>query len=341
LGLLRITLGRSSYDDWNYGGREIGKISSAFLIIISSVFIQPSSSDMVGLNNETLGEVYPEGFGGGSAGIQRTINSRKITRIIAGTYIIDATISIPSNRTIIMNKGVYLRAKTNLNAPIFTNSDKAGGNTNIYIKGGKLCGNKDNQSAESITIYFKKVSNLKLESVWVDSSSASYNTPTQSGAVLLEECHSVKLVNCSVTNTKTRGDGLYVGGGDNISVTGGNYSNNGSSGIDFTYSDYGSVTGAKVVNNTYSGISINAQYGLVKNNYVRGNKWGINIGHSTISGSHTIVTGNTVFKNTESGIQTQEGVTTDVKVIGNNSHDNVLHNYYLPATTTRSLDLKK
>jgi parallel beta-helix repeat protein len=116
----------------------------------------------------------------GATNAQVTINSAinalptdggKIN-LIEGTYIVNNSIIIPSNVELELSTGATIKIKDNHNSNIkvIVNSDTTDGNSNIKISGGRLFGNKQNNSDDDdyYGIYFEKVSSSEVIGVVID-----------------------------------------------------------------------------------------------------------------------------------------------------------------------------
>jgi hypothetical protein len=269
--------------------------------------------------------------------IQAALNANKYVVVpygAAGIYKVGTTIKVPSGTTLHIEKGVTIKAANGLNAPVITNYDEIGGNSDIIIFGyGVLDGNKSNQSIATATLRLTNVTDSVLRDLYVKD---ARNNPVGSdmGVIDLRTCSRIDLNNCDVTGGIM--EGLYAFGCEKIRVNGGAYHNNSDSGIDLTKSPDSQIIGTRALNNGASGISINSQYCIVSACISDSNLWGINIGHSTSSdssGTGTVVSGNISTNNTYNGIQTQAGYTTGVVIGKNHCYGNLYSDYSFPDGT--------
>lgn len=88
-----------------------------------------------------------------------------------GTFIIDGSISMGSNQTLIgSGSGTIIKIKDSFNSGIYmiTNSDQVSGNTNILISNLKLDGNRSNQTTGTMyAIEWEKVTESMVKNCWI------------------------------------------------------------------------------------------------------------------------------------------------------------------------------
>jgi len=263
-----------------------------------------------------------DGLTDASAGIQSAINASPITYVPAGTYIINQKILIPSNHTLIFEDGAKFKSKNGLNDWMMTNSDHTGGNTNIHIIGGEFDGNKANQTPFLALLYFDNLTDGNFEKMHIHDAKGHPVVDDFNGALTFANSSFIAVDGCKSENNN--GTAFIIMSSDHINVKGGFYSNNGCTGVGWYDSPYCSAIGVTAENNvTASGISANGFYSTVVGNYVSGNKYNINVGHTTPTNqyaSYSTVTGNTSV-NGDYGINLQTGQ-VGVILSGNTVHGN-------------------
>ena len=294
---------------------------------------------------------YPEWWGDTSAAIISALNSSSIVKV-SKDYSVLSTILIPSNRSIIFEEGAALTAKTNLNTPILQNLDIVGGNTDIYVTGGVFDGNSANQTTSSALILFKFVTGGKLDQVKCSDALATFDGDSYAN-IWIEESHNIDVINCE-SHDSVNGGGLTITvDSSEIQVLGGEFNNNGDSGVTTWASDRITVSGVVVEGSVGSCISLNSTNSIVSNCIVSGSTLqnGITVGHDTADGnaSGSVVTGcvssgnglvgiyaggnttenitivgNRCFDNTDTGIQVSGGLSGSHVVTGNNVADNIV-----------------
>ena len=99
--------------------------------------------------------------------------------IPAGHYMLSAPLLIPSNFTLVADKGAYLELKKSSNQYLLRNKDIVNGNENIKVFGGKWNGNawtqtrtirdKVENSDFCFGFFFYKVKNLEVGKLQIDS----------------------------------------------------------------------------------------------------------------------------------------------------------------------------
>ncbi|MEO5691358.1 MAG: NosD domain-containing protein [Candidatus Saccharimonadales bacterium] len=197
--------------------------------------------------------------------------------LMEGTYIIDGSISLPSNVTLAgAGSATILKLKNAFNntSGLIVNSDTTNGNDHITVKNLQLNGNKANQASGSANgILFTKVgggavtSGAHISDIWVESF-------TDSGIVLTTSSRSAI---SNVSSQYNSNNGITLGGTTFSSVVNSILSDNngsGSAGLIISATGYGNVvTGNVMNNNTTSGFIIS---GSSYNNTVSGNSMASN-----------------------------------------------------------------
>jgi hypothetical protein len=158
------------------------------------------------------------------------------------TWLISASLTIPSNRELYFGVGSTIKLKDNAGnpaggRPLLTNNDWTNGNINIRIYGVNINGNKANNIANSASgIIFEGVRGFTIRDFWI------YDIPDRGGL--------------------TEGDGLYfckdAGGHHNDygTVHGGRIDNCMRNGISIIDMRFSSFQGMKGIGNIYSFIDI-------------------------------------------------------------------------------------
>ncbi|WP_106593365.1 glycosyl hydrolase family 28-related protein [Dyadobacter jiangsuensis] len=150
--------------------------------------------------------------------------------IPAGHYLLSAPLLIPSNFTLVADKGAYLELKKSSNQYLLRNKDIVNGNENIKVFGGKWNGNawtqtrtirdKVDNSDFCFGFFFYKVKNLEVGKLQIDS--------TRSWGIAYMECDSVYIHDIRFQQNPFRdarftsalnhnGDGV-TGGGNNVLI---------------------------------------------------------------------------------------------------------------------------
>jgi len=192
--------------------------------------------------------------------------------------------------------------------------------TNITIKGGVFDGNKDEQTADYATLEFINLSDSRFEGVQVIGNRQAVYLE---GAFDCLQCTKTVFQDCNVSQAGQ--EGLFLRFGSNNQVIGGDYSNNGSSGVSMAGEARDLFQRIRATDNFGSNLSINGPYARVLDNYLAHSlvQSGVAIGHPgtllerPLSAANSVVTGNTVKDNVNAGIVVQGEETTDVLVSNN------------------------
>jgi len=106
--------------------------------------------------------------------IQAAIDLYSVVAILKpGTYVISDTITIQSNRKLILANGVVLKLANGTSKVMFENSDTVSGNVNIELCGGKYDGNNANQTRNDAGGYigtllrFNNIIGFKLSDITI------------------------------------------------------------------------------------------------------------------------------------------------------------------------------
>lgn len=292
---------------WDATTKEVKKVAKTDLTIYSNI------KDFGAIGDSTTNA---------SASIQNAINASGTTFIPKGTYLINTTVLIPSNHTLLFEEGAIFKSSNGLNKHMIRNADTLGGNVNISIKGGNFNGNKAGQTDSLAVIYFANLRNSKIENATIYNGNGKTIDDGYNGALTFSNSHNIDVIN--TTSRNNTGTAFIIMASSYINVRGGNYSNNGCTGVGWYFSPYCSAVGVTATNNpTASGISANGLYSTVVGNYTSGNKYNINVGHTIPSqhyASYSTITGNTSV-NGDYGINAQAGQ-VGLTISGNNLNGN-------------------
>lgn len=111
----------------------------------------------------------PTGQRGSSKALQDALEVGKRVIIPAGTFLINQSIRIPSNRSIELERFATLKRSTNINSMFLNDSNGTRGgysaNTNIHISGGTIDLNGDELPSRCTAIGFGHCSNISVKNV--------------------------------------------------------------------------------------------------------------------------------------------------------------------------------
>lgn len=217
-------------------------------------------------------------------------NTIKHPNTASSTYLVNDTMLIGSNTTLLFDVGVKLKLATGINKTMVENADVS--NTDITIINGIFDVDEANQTTQQHCIRFDNVDNCYFERVDV--------RPTHfvSGPVAswhFEDCDNNTFKDCILN--ASAGEGLLLIGADN-KVLGGDYSDNGNgSGIQAS-GDNLFIDGVTAKNNSGSPISVHGENVKVTNNTIVGGGIvgtnGINMGHAGDPVTNAVISGNTI-----------------------------------------------
>ena len=267
-----------------------------------------------------------------TAAIQAALNSTASSlEFPAGYTFITSGNTIGSNKTLIVNGTVLLKAASPAGTKMFANSDQVGGNTGIRIIGnGTLNGNKANQSGTTNAVWHTLVDieNCDYFEFAVAKITGNYfpiATPSDktTGAVYVRNSDYVQVhdslatdygreafwcENCDYTKMFNL---RAIGGADSWSgmQQSGDYCNSGNW--------YAEAAGA-------SGASFDCQYSVLTNVVIKDNLFfnGLNCGHSGIPASNSVISGVTVDGAAQNGINIGAN-TVDLSLSGFNINTTV------------------
>jgi len=140
-------------------------------IVIQPSYVIFKRGDVILAKNGETGQIEFSGTDASSV-IQSAIDALgtqggKIF-IKKGKYEISSSIKLAS-KIILEGEGktALLRLKAGVNAPVLTNLDYVNGNSDIAIRSNFVDGNKEEQTAQTSTIYLDNVKNCLLSELWV------------------------------------------------------------------------------------------------------------------------------------------------------------------------------
>ncbi len=250
--------------------------------------------------------------------------------LLAGTYTLDASISVPNN-TALTGVGnatlITIPNALNINFSAIVNTDTTTG-TGVAIRDLRLDGNKANQSGAigMAGIDFNNMGGgsgssarqgAVIERVKADKWYWGNTTNCQAGiGICLRNSSNNKLT--SNTATANSSYGISFSSGSYNSVTASSVQGN-FTGMLITSSTYNTFTANTVEGNSAAGISldVNSNNNSVVGNTVQANSAGL----SLFTASSNTVTGNTVQTNSTSGISLDTNANNNT-VSGNNVHNN-------------------
>lgn len=154
--------------------------------------------------------------GGGAndtAAVQNAIDNNAVIVIPSGTWDINP-ITVPSNRTIVVEGILRFRAGQANDAVMISNTDAVGGNTNIVITGpGELNGNKANQTNDRqglVKLTNCTNSEVSVKKIGGNKYAASNPTLAGVGCVVLIDCEDSRVQKVDLVEWQR--EGIYVDG---------------------------------------------------------------------------------------------------------------------------------
>jgi hypothetical protein len=297
-------------------------------------------ADEIGIlsNDEIYVESYPKQTGeqADSDRIQRAINDSvgKKLKFKKTTYILDKTVTIPSNIEIDFNGCTFLRKAGTMPFDMLVNSDTVNGNTNIVLKNLLIDGNKDVDSLVASTVSHRfsglklvKVTNSKLENITV---TRTVNAEDQGDVEANRPAAGIYFVNCTDIDCKNINGynndrtAIFVNK-SRVRIDGSLTYDNLGSGISSKGADESEYHNITSYNNGYSNISVNGLRSKVSNVLTYGSGYsGLNIGHNGAPADDTIVVNVHAYDNIYEGL-TIAG-SARVQVTGIEVHGNQRNN---------------
>ncbi len=298
-----------------------------------------------------------------------TAASGKKVVLLAGTYTIDASISVPNNTTLTgvgSNTLITIQNTFNTSIDAITNTTTGGNGTGIVIQNLRLDGNTTNQSSGTMRgIYLNGVGSgntgtavqgAKLTDLWVNNwrtSNMSLNSTANSyvSDISMKNAVSGSVVSLmidgtSINNTFT--DNEILGGTHGIYIVTSTSSNNtftsnivdstNNKGI-YVSSGYNNFTGNTVRNVNGDGFFLEtatASNNNITGNTIQSNNEGI---HTTGNASQNLISGNNIVSNSVYGIEINGGSANIVSSNkfhsnGGNTTNNAI---YIPNSSSNSI----
>ncbi len=238
--------------------------------------------------------------------------------LMEGTYIVDGSITLPNNITLVgSGPGTVLKLKNGINADasLITNSDTTIGNQGITVKDIRLDGNKaNNASGYQAGIYFigvgrpagslpsvieaLTVENFRNSNIYLgDGGGSNYGTIVKNVTARNSSTFGLEVstqVNLLVTNSTFTGNttrGIYLSSSQSSVISSNIIKNSGTEGIALSNVTKTTVTQNIIESNTQAGISVS----LSSDNTISANRLYDNTGASNIS---SIYVGNDSDNNT-------------------------------------------
>jgi parallel beta-helix repeat protein len=232
--------------------------------------------------------------------------------LMEGTYVIDGSISIPSNTTLMgAGAGTVIKFKNGINASFngIVNSDTTNGNVGITVKDLRIDGNKSNQTAgDQIGIYFVEAgtgsgatsdatAGALIQNIWVQDIYGSGD-----GGIILVDSNNITIAGSHILDGG--GNGIVLDNVDGFTVTGNRIQQNGDHGIySFTGTSAGTISGNMIEGNTGNGIYLQTStFVTVSGNSITGNGTvaGVFVANNS---ADNVITGNSIHNNTGDGIR--------------------------------------
>lgn len=219
--------------------------------------------------------------------------------LLAGTYTIDASISVPNNTTLAgVGAGSLITIPNSFNTNINTiiNTTTGGNGTGVAIRDLKLDGNKTNQSSGVMNGVYGNGAGSSSTIAGISVTNVIANNWLNNGITLNSSANSRVINNSTISN----GYGVYVNNSTSSTVSGNVSSGNDTRSFSVNGSSYITLSGNVAQNGTGSGFSIaSSTYTTITGNISQGNGYGVTLG----SGSdHATLTGNTIVGNSVYGV---------------------------------------
>lgn len=256
--------------------------------------------------------------------MQSAIDNNPQLEIPQGVTVVTGPLTMPNNRTLVVNGTLRLAAAQAAGSTLISNSDQVGGNSNIRIVGsGTLDGNKAAQSGTGDVVWHTLVHMVdvddfefavaKVTGNYFPLATAAANT---TAAVYVYNCTNSKVHDSVATDygreafwCRTCDDSEMY----NLSAIGGVDS---WSGVQFS-GDYNKAYNLKSVDAGASGVSFDCRYSTLEGVVVRDNNFqhAVNFGHSGIPATGSTAKNIISINGADYGIQVAAG-TTDFTLDG-------------------------
>jgi parallel beta-helix repeat protein len=263
-----------------------------------------------------------------------TAGAGKKVLLLAGTYTIDAGISVPNNTTLAgAGSGTVITIpnsfNTNINA--ITNTTTGGNGTGVTIQDLRLEGNKANQSSGSMYgIYFNGVGSGSGSSAIAGGkiTNVAVNNWRSTGIYLSSSSNNILTGNILQKNTSY---GIYLFSSSNNNTITGTIVQGGLYGIDLDSSSNNILTG-----NTVQGCGFGFYLSSSSNNTLTANMaLGNNSGIYLDSSSNNTITGNTTRSNNVWGISINSS--NDNTITGNTVQGDINYAIYLSYSSNNTV----
>ncbi len=225
--------------------------------------------------------------------------------LLEGTYIIESTISLPSNVTL-QGQGVatVIKIKDSLGADLkmITNKDTDAGDYNIIIRDLFLDGNHRGQAVAALHfgIYLQRVDYSLITGVWANDQ--RYHQ------IELDNCHKNVISGCNCRRSRS-GFGIYLYSGSDYNSVVNNVCCENVDGIKLDSSCHNTVDG-NICSRGGFGIPVEngSDYNVISNNVCsyNGND-GIYLAYGS-GGNHNVITGNQLIGNSQGTTNTDMGI---------------------------------
>jgi hypothetical protein len=223
--------------------------------------------------------------------------------LLAGTYTVSGTITIPSNTTLqgIGSGSTIFSVAGSSSFNLIENSDQTGGNNNITIRNLKIDGNKSNVTSSRDSIEFENVG-------------SGSDASTVVGA---------EISNVTIEDSETRGIELKTS--SNVIITASNIYGSGQEGV-YAETVYGlRLTDSLVTGNSRENVYLaTAQDSVIDGNIINGTGSGYAGVHIQSSSTELVISNNTINNSASHGVFVNNGTggSSRITIEGNIIHDN-------------------
>lgn len=228
-----------------------------------------------------------------------TVGAGKKVVLLAGTYVIDAPISIPNNTTLTgIGQGSVITIPNafNTNISMVVNTDTSTG-TNVAIQNLRIDGNRANQSAGNMNgIDFTGVGSGSGASALIGATIKDVQSMNFRGSIAISITSSNHSTISNVLAQNAANVGISIAGGAFNKIESSYALGNGFFGISINGTDT-TVINSKIEGNE-TGFAAAGSRHTITNNIIKGN----NAGLTAYTTSHTVISSNVVTSNTFNGI---------------------------------------